>query len=344
MVTSRQVLYTNAMQPTLPRAKSFKALIITLVSVFVIFPLILTAAAALLLPSVRMCSGVVRAGQEVTGKLEKNFTLLTYSYGCLSATPPTSKAQAVSMQLTSTKAFSSQIELRAAIASDLQVSGWTPVSSDSADAVKVGKNGFTTTIKSSSYQPALAQVSVRPDSPSVNYGLVFEKAPSLPRVLSEQDRLRFYIAPIYIPDYVPAGYTDWTVNTKFAGFGGDSMNRTTVNLNGGTGTVKPLLDITPIPANYDITHDCNVFISTTLSYACDQIGVTPSGVAVYLPQEMKPEGTPVTYDSSAVAIVNGYLVYFQYAHQHSNVSPQPSVDEIVKVYETLKQTNTPAKY
>lgn len=331
------------MPPKTPVKKSYRAVIITLVSLFVVLPILMLVVSLLLLPSVRMCSGVVRAGQEVTGTLDKNFTLLTYSYGCLSGTPPTTKDQTVSTQLTSTKDFTSQTEFRGAIASDLQATGWTLGESKDVDVLTLTKNGFTTTVKSSSYQPALAQVSVKPETSRVNFGLVFEKAPSLPRLLTEQDRNRFLVSPIYVPDYVPVGYTDWSVNTNFVGYGGESLKSITVELNGGTGPTGPSLDIANVPAGYDITRNCDIFVSTTLPYVCDEIGVTSTGVKIYLPQEAGTSGSPVKYSSTPVAIIDGHLVYFHYAYKHLNVSPQPSVGEIVKVYDTLKLKNTPAK-
>jgi hypothetical protein len=331
------------MKSNTPLKKSHKALIITLVSAFVGLPLLLLVASLVLLPSVRMCSGVVRAGQEVVGELDKNFALLTYSYSCATGTPPTTKNQTVSTQLTSTKEFTSQADFRGAISSDLQTGGWVLVDSQDTEVVILSKNGFKTTVRSSSYQPALALVSVKPDNPSVNFGLVFEKTPALPRVLSEQDKKRFLTSPLYIPDYVPAGYTDWSVNTKLVDFYGNRLNGVNIQLNGGAGSVTPSLEITKIPTDYDIANGCDIFVSTTLPYVCDEIGVTSTGVKIYLPQKAKASGSPITYSSTLVAIIDDYLVFFHYAYQHPNVSPQLSVSEIVKVYNTLKSQNTPAR-
>jgi len=331
------------MQPKPPRKKSYKALIITLVSVFVVFPMLGALVIVLMLPSLRLCSSTFREGQEVTRTLDENFTLLTYRYDCLTANPTTTDKQRVTTLLTSTQVFGSQTEFRTAIAHDLQGAGWVLTASENAEATVLRKDGFTTTIESSSYQPALGQVLVKPDVPTADFGFVFEKSPNLTETLPKQDRLRFLLSPVYTPDYVPAGYTGWSVDTDSVRFNGVNLNRTIVNLDGGTGSLHPSLYIVPLPDNYDITHDCNSYESASQDYICNQIGMTSGGVGIYLGQETPSKDGVVTYARNTSAVVGDHLIYFMNSYKDTYVSPQPSIDEIVQVYETLKLTNTPAK-
>jgi len=75
------------------RRKSLAALIVTLVSIFVVAPLLLGAAALSLAPSMRLCSGLARTGNDVSAVLGENLELATYNYHCLGGTPPTAQDQ-----------------------------------------------------------------------------------------------------------------------------------------------------------------------------------------------------------------------------------------------------------
>lgn len=314
----------QALQPV--HKKLHIAIILTLVSIFVIAPLAFGAAAVALFPSTRLCSGLVRTGNEVSALFESKLELATYNYHCLGSTPPTTKNQSISLGLLSKATYESRATFQSAITDELQSGSWSVVqtasgSTTAQDLVTYSKDGYTATITIHSYQPAYATVKITPDAPRANMGFVFEKAPNAPPNLTPEQKVRFVSVPIYTPEHIPAGYSAWVTNTKQT-----SGETAVVTLQGGQGSVSPRLKTTPATPGYDIT------------VGRELLATTSNGVNIYIATSAS---TQRRYD--ALAIVGAYLVIFESSYQHPNVDPQPTVDDITQVFEVLKYTNALAK-
>jgi len=304
--------------------KSHKVLIVSLVIVFVIMPLVFGAVSLALLSSMRLCSGLVRTGNEVSALLAPNLKLATYNYQCLSNTPPTAQHQYISLGLLSDATYESRSAFLDVVTGDLARGGWklTASPNDTPEtSVVYAKNSYTATIAINSYQPAYGKVTLRSDAPRTNFGLVFEKAPDVPRELTNEQQLLFITAPIYVSEYIPTGYSAWKVKTT--GISGEIPN---VSLVGNQKGVMPELRVTAMNPGYDITAG-----KTPLT-------TTKDGVTLYTTTS---ESSPRRYDVAAV--VGSNVVTLAYANQHPNVVTQLSTEQITSIFESLKQTNTPAK-
>ena len=306
--------------------KSHTALIITLLCVFVVAPILLGSTALLLVPSIRLCSSIARTGNEVSALFESNLKVSTYRYTCLTSTPPTAKDQNVSIGLTSARTYSSREEFQSVISANLTSGGWSPVattdeSTVSDDSVMFSKNGYTAKIAVHTYQPAYGKITIKSDSPQINFGFVFKKSPNVPSYLSDTEALKFVTVPVYVSEYVPEGYSSWLIKTNTT-----SRIESYAILNGGKGAVTPRLAVTAIPANYDISAQRKQLVNTQ------------GGVIIYAATENATRGR---YD--LVAIIGSNLVTLEYGYQHPNVNPQLTTEQVSAVFDSLKQTNTPAK-
>ena len=313
--------------PQPKRRKSFTILIIVLVCVFVVMPLLITAAAIAVLPSAKLCSGLVRSGIAVSALYESEPKLATYDYHCLGGTPPTAENQYTSIGVTSEANYESSDAFQNAITSKLTSAGWSAiqVSSESAadaQAVAFVKDGFTAAVTVNSYQPAYGKLKLTPtESAQTNFSFVFEKSPDVPRSLTKEQQLKYVTVPVYTSEYVPAGYSEWSVNNNPL-----SSASTSVTLTGGKGTVSPRMIVSAVPSGYDITADREVLTTTA------------GGVVVY---RVATGSYKNRYDLAA--IVGSNLVTLQLAYQHPHVDPQLTNDDISQILGSLKQTNTPAK-
>lgn len=309
------------------RRKSFKILVIVLLCVFVVAPLLFTATAVAVLPSAKLCAGLVRSGIAVSALYESEPKLATYDYHCLGGTPPTAQDQYISMGITSDARYESRDAFQSVITSKLTSAGWLVVQTSSESAageqsVTFTKDGFTAAVTVSSYQPAYGKVKLTPtESPQTNFGFVFEKSPDVPKSLTKEQQLKYVTLSIYTPEYVPAGYSEWSVNTNRI-----SNASTSVTLEGGQGTVSPRLSVSTVPSGYDITVDRELLTTTA------------DGVAVYM---AAADSNKNRYN--LVAIVGSNLVVLELAYQHPHVDPQLTNDDISQILGSLKQTNTPAK-
>ena len=316
---------TPAQTATPGRKKSFKALIITLVILFFVAPLIVGATALAVLPSVRLCADLARTGNQVSDAFESKLELATYRYSCLTQTPPTTKSQSVTLGLVSDATYQSREAFQTVISTQLTDNGWAvakeiAASVDTEQSTVFAKADYTATLTINSYQPAYAKVTLKPNAPKMNFGLVFN-APEAPQTLSNEQKLKYVTAAIYVPEYVPEGYSSWSVSASYS-----SNAQGTATLEGGTGRVNPQLSVSPLPSEYDITAGREL------------LGTTPNGTDLYIAT------TGSTLNKSAiVAIAGPNLVTFQYAYKHIYVSPQLTTEQVWQVVDSLKQTNTPAK-
>lgn len=338
--------------------KPYKGLIITLVSVgvgiFVIIPAAILLVAVLLAPSVRLCSGTYAQGQDVKNNLASVFDIQSYSYACLGGDAPTSQGQQVTIKATSSKTYGSRSELEQSVAASLSSIGWksqlhstgTTVQTDvtlNQNATYYQHNGYTLRLDIYSYNPALIQVSITMDTPSVMLGIVSEKTPKNIPSIYYPNVSAYTSVPMYVSSYIPAGFENWTIprtttNSIYRDIplvSSDSYSKAANK----SGTL--VLKTAHVPRNYDISSKCDIEIQDH-DYSCVFLGKTQSGIAIFTAVDDETKTA-----SRVVAVIDGYLVYLGDSNNSVGLikSTLPiNTDEIINVYNQLSYTNTPAKY
>jgi len=307
------------------RKKSRKALVLTLVGVFVITPLVLAVVALSLAPSMRLCSGLARTGGEVNTYFGGSLEVATYNYHCLGGTPPTAQDQYVSMSILSDATYASSDAFQTVLTDELIRNDWQldaqKTTTTDSKSVEYLKDTYTAVVTINTYQPAYGKVTIKPNNPRTNFGFVFNQQPAAPQSLTAEQEMQFTTVPVLVPGYVPEGYSAWSTNSRRT-TGGTAV----VVLEGGKGTVTPRLTISVMPIDYDITSN-REFLATTAN-----------GVAIYGSAQGASQRRITT-----VAVVGSHLVTLESALGHPNVDPQLTIDQVSRIYGSLQQTNTPAK-
>ena len=316
---------TSQQTPQPIRKKSRTALIVTLVGIFVITPLVLAVVSLSLAPSMKLCSGLVRTGNEVSSLYDKDVELATYNYHCLGGTPPTAQDQYISLGFVSEARYETRNAFELAMTSELEQNGWsrtTPsVGSSESEPVMYSKDGYSAVITATTYQPAHGKITIKPADTRTRIGFVFEKQPTVPKALTAEQEMKFITVPVLVPEYVPEGYDAWSTNSRRST--GDTA---IIVLEGGKGTVTPRLTISVMPTDYDIATNRELLVTTA------------NGIAIYGSAQGASQRRITT-----VAIVGSHLVTLESALGHPNVDPQLTIDQVSQIYGSLQQTNTPAK-
>lgn len=236
------------------------------------------------------------------------------------------------LALTSSGDFRSRAALVAAVRARLVAAGWRAEPGRQRLTRRAGATTYTATLRASSRAPALALVRLRSTRPSQDAG----SAPAgalAERRLAPADRLRFVTVSAFVPEHVPAGHERWTAPRVV------DFDDVEVTLTGGAGAVRPQLRTQRVPDGWS-RRECDVFVARSAGDRCQRWGTTRGGLDVDIARD---EITADGLAGNPTAIVDGTLVTLLHGHNHRSVDPPLTRGDVLRIFDTLRAANTPAR-
>jgi hypothetical protein len=264
--------------------------------------------------------------------LERRFDVAELIYDCRGSLA-TADVDRVQLTLAGKTDFSTRARLAAAVRAGLTTAGWSAGAGSAAPTARQNGARYSATVTARSVAPALATLTLANADPSSQPGGVSVTNAYPEKRLTGAEKRRYVTVPMFVPAVVPPGYARWGATEVL-----DYDDVDTV-LAGGRGKVAPELRSTALPAGWSATN-CDVFTSSSRGDRCVLWATTPAGIDVYLARNSSyADGLSDT----PVAVVDGTLVSLLYGHNHTRVRPAIARADVLRIFDSLRARNTPAK-
>jgi hypothetical protein len=279
---------------------------------------------------VALCTTTKRVVAKTVPELEKRFDLVELTYGC---DPVETVFDGVRIAIAGTTDYPSRAQLADAVRTRLESAGWTARAGSRELTLRQSGKSFTANVAIHSTAPALAFVALANDHPSLATGIRKVKGAVAERHLTGAQRLRYLTFRAFVPRVVPAGYRAWTGAEVL-----DEFDDTQSSLVGGRG-IELILQSRPLPSDYT-TRNCEAAPGPPPLKGCVLWATTPAGTKVYLASD---SSAPDGLEDTPIAVVDGTLAELVYGHGHPDVKPAISKADVLRIFDSLRSRNTPAK-
>ncbi|MEA2156689.1 MAG: hypothetical protein QOE11_2829 [Solirubrobacteraceae bacterium] len=263
--------------------------------------------------------------------LQRRFDVVELQRNCdvLDATD-----DSAALTLAGRRTYPSRPALVADVTAQLVRAGWTTRAGSRRLTYRDGPTRYTASVRPHSIAPALAFVTLANpafDGHDPRSGHVDGDVPQ--RVLSGRQKLPWVNVGIYVPRFVPPGYSAWGA-PDVADF-----DEVVVGLAGGSGDVSPALRSRTPPPHWP-RQTCDARGVDDPVNRCRLWGTTKSGRAVYVASD---DETADGLAGTPTALVDGTLVELVAGHNHIYVRPRISRADVLRIFDSLQLRNRPAR-
>jgi hypothetical protein len=267
--------------------------------------------------------------------LERAFDLAEFTRDC---DPVENGTDGARLTLTSARDYSSRARLDAAVRAALARAGWSERGGRLGR--REGDRRYTATVRVQARAPALAFVEIASAVPgAADVSVKKVRGAVAERALPEPERLRYVTFSAFAPRFVPPGYARWKAPVvsdarTYAQTTAELVPRKALVR---TGSAPPSLDAAAVPAGWR-PQRCDA--ADTEPRGCVALGTTRSGIAVYVARD---DHYADGLGEHPQAVVRGTLVTLHAGHNVRAEWPAIGRADVLRIFDSLRAHNAPAK-